>query len=87
MRFSLKRKQLCIPYFIFLILFIVLPILFIVYYAFTDTNGNFTFDALISFFTSTNKLNVLIQSLLFSVINTIICLYYVLTFKYICRSN
>ncbi len=74
MKFSLKRKNLCIPYFIFLILFIVLPILFIVYYAFTDSNGNFTFDALVSFFTSTNKLNVLIQSLLFSVINTIICL-------------
>ncbi len=74
MRFSIKRKNLCIPYFVFLILFIVLPILFIVFYAFTDTNGNFTFDALVSFFTSTNKLNVLIQSLLFSVINTIICL-------------
>ncbi len=74
MRFSLQRKQLCIPYFLFLILFVVIPILFIVFYAFTDSNGYFTFDSLISFFTSTNKINVLIQSLLFSVINTIICI-------------
>lgn len=74
MRFSLKRKNLAIPYFIFLILFVVLPILFIAYYAFTDENGFFTFDAVIGFFTSVNKLNVLIQSLLFSVINTVLCL-------------
>ncbi len=74
MRFRLQRKQLCIPYVLFLILFVIIPILFIVYYAFTDSNGYFTFDSLVSFFTSTNKLNVLIQSLLFSVINTIICL-------------
>lgn len=74
MRFSLKRKNLCIPYVLFLILFVVLPILFIIFYAFTDSNGNFSLASLISFFTSTNKINVLIQSLLFSVINTILCL-------------
>ena len=74
MKFSLQRKQLCIPYFLFLILFVVLPILFIVFYAFTDKNGYFTFNAVVEFFTSTNKINVLIQSLLFSVLNTIICL-------------
>lgn len=74
MKFRFQRKYLCIPYFLFLILFVVIPILLIVFYAFTDTNGNFTFDALVSFFSSTNKLNVLLVSLLFGVLNTIICL-------------
>ena len=74
MKFRFKRKYLCIPYFLFLILFVVIPILLIVYYAFTDGNGNFTWDALVGFFSSTKKLNVLLVSLLFGVLNTIICL-------------
>lgn len=74
MKFRFQRKYLCISYFLFLILFVVIPILLIVFYAFTDTNGNFTFDALVGFFSSTNKLNVLLVSLLFGVLNTIICL-------------
>ena len=49
MKIRFQRKYLCIPYFLFLILFIILPILFIIYYAFTDGNGNFTWDALIDF--------------------------------------
>ena len=74
MKLRFQRKYLCIPYFIFLVLFVIIPILLIVYYAFTDSNGFFTFDALVNFFSSTNKLNVLLVSLLFGVLNTVICL-------------
>lgn len=74
MRFRFQRKFLAIPYFLFLILFVVIPIIFIVYYAFTDSNGYFSLSAVVDFFTSTNKLNVLINSLLFAIITTIICL-------------
>lgn len=74
MKFRFQRKYLCIPYALFLVLFVIIPIFFIVYYAFTDGNGNFSFDSLVKFFTTTNKINVLIESLLFSTINTIICL-------------
>ena len=42
-----KRKYLSIPYVLFLICFIVIPICFIVYYAFTNKGGAFTFDNLI----------------------------------------
>jgi len=87
MRFRLQRKDLCIPYVLFLILFVIVPILFIIYYAFTDSSGNFSLDSLVLFFTSTNKLNVLIQSLLFSVINTIICLVIGYPIAYILASS
>ena len=72
MRF--KRKYLAIPYALFLILFVIIPILVIVFYAFTDSNGYFTLDSFINFFTSTNKLNILVNSLMFSIINTLVCL-------------
>lgn len=74
MRFRFQRKYLCIPFALFLVLFVILPILMIVYYAFTDVSGNFTLDSFISFFSSTAKLNVLINSLMFSILNTVICL-------------
>ena len=74
MRFRFQRKYLCIPYFLFLILFVVVPIFFIVYYAFTDGTGNFSWNVLLEFFTTTNKINVLVMSLLFSTLNTIVCL-------------
>ena len=74
MKFRFQRKYLAIPFFLFLILFVILPILFIIFYAFTDSDGFFTFDAVVDFFTSPNKLNVLELSLMFSILNTVICL-------------
>lgn len=72
--FSFKRKYLGIPYVVFLILFIIIPILLIVYYAFTDANGNFTFDALVGFFTTWTKLNVLFISVFVALQTTLLCL-------------
>ena len=75
---SFKRKYLSIPYFIFLLLFVIVPILIILVYAFTKTNelGQlvFSFDSLVEFFSSTTKLNVLVVSLFIGIINTILCL-------------
>ena len=39
MKLKISRKQLCIPYALFLAVFVLLPILIIVYYAFTDSKG------------------------------------------------
>jgi len=75
---SFKRKYLAIPYFVFLVLFILIPILIILVYAFskTDDLGNltFSFDALVEFFSSTTKLNVLVVSLFIGIVNTLLCL-------------
>lgn len=69
-----KRKHLVIPYSLFLLLFVIVPILLIVYYAFTDINGNFSFASFISFFSSTAKLEVLLTSFFIGLLNTALCL-------------
>ena len=62
MKLRFNRKQLCIPYAAFLILFVIVPLLVIIYYAFTNGEGKFTFDNLVSFFSSTNTIGTLIYS-------------------------
>lgn len=74
MKIKITRKNLAIPYFIFLLLFILIPILIIIYYAFTNEAGYFSFDSLVSFFSNYTKLNVLLVSILIGLLNTIICL-------------
>ncbi len=74
MRYKTFRKSLALPFWLFLILFVLIPILFIVFYAFTDSDGYFTLQAFTSFFTSTVKLNVLLVSLLVGLFNTFLCL-------------
>ena len=59
---SFKRKYLCIPYSVFLILFIIVPVIIIVCYSFTDSNGWFSFQSFIDFFTTWSKINCLIVS-------------------------
>ena len=81
LRFS--RKMLAIPYALFLICFVVLPLLIIVYYAFTD-NGSFTLnnfkeffsgngDGVKGFLTSANFKTIL-RSLLIAFLSTLACL-------------
>lgn len=67
-------KSLSLPFVLFLFLFVLIPILFIVYYAFTDADGNFTGQAFVDFFTNTVKLNVLLLSVLIGLLNTFLCL-------------
>ena len=73
-RLRFSRKHLMIPYALFLLLFVVLPIILIVYYAFTNGGGHFSFANLTKFFTDSTKLNVLFVSLLIGFANTFLCL-------------
>ena len=81
--FALQRKYLAIPYIIFLLLFIIAPILIIVFYAFSkeiidpETGARtikISGEAFINFFTDQSKINVLGVSLFIALITTIICL-------------
>ena len=80
--FRFKRSYLSFPYALFLALFVLVPIVIIVIYAFSETvyapdgteSLTFSFHALISFFTSATKVNVLVVSLFLGLLNTIVCL-------------
>ena len=69
-----RRKHLSIPYLLFLICFVVVPIFFIVYYAFTNKGGHFSFDNLVKFAQDSTNINVLLISFVYAIFNTIICL-------------
>ncbi len=72
--FSFSRKQLCIPYGVFLALFVVFPLLLIVYNAFTDSDGGFTFQNFVRFFSDSTTITNLLMSLLIAFVTTVVCL-------------
>lgn len=69
-----SRKNLCIPYGIFLALFVVLPLILIFYYAFTSKTGAFSFANFIDFFTNPTSISTLFISLIIGAITTFLCL-------------
>ena len=71
MRFS--RKQLGIPYAVFLVCFVIAPLLVVLYYAFTNGEGRFTLQNFVNFFTSPNTIGTLCYSLMVAVVVTICC--------------
>ena len=88
MKLRFNRKQLCIPYAAFLILFVIAPLFVILYYAFTNGEGQFTFDNLVSFFSSTNTIGTLIYSFALAITTTAVCLVIAYPTAYIlARSN
>ena len=68
------RGSLCIPYFVFMALFVVLPLALIVYYAFTDEHGMFSLANWATVFTTRKNWEVIGQTVIISAISTIICL-------------
>lgn len=70
----LSRKQLGIPYGIFLLLFVAAPLLVLIYYAFTNGQGQFTVSNLCNFFTDPNTLGILCYSFALAFVVTMVCL-------------
>ena len=75
------------PYSVWAVLFIVVPLLFVAYYAFTDQNFHFTFGNISRFFTATSVVDngettrevhtylvIFMRSLKLAVISTAVCL-------------
>lgn len=69
-----SRQAWAWPYVLFLVVLVVLPLLLIGVYAFTDTAGHFTVQNFITFFTKQEAVNVFIYSLAIALITTLICL-------------
>ena len=75
------------PYSVWALLFIIVPLIFVAYYAFTDNNYQFTTENLSRFFTATSQVSdgeemkevhtyllIFVRSLKLAVISTLICL-------------
>ena len=73
-KISFSRKSLGIPYTLFLVLFVVAPLLVLIYYAFTNGQGQFTFANLVGFFTNPNTLGTLFYSVAVAATTTAVCL-------------
>ncbi|MBS1418625.1 MAG: ABC transporter permease [Oscillospiraceae bacterium] len=86
-RGSLVQRLTLAPYSLWALLFILVPLIFVAYYAFTDSDFNFTFDNISRFFTATSSINdggmekevhtyllIFARSLKLAVISTFICL-------------
>lgn len=73
-KFGFSRKQLCIPYAAFLLLFVIAPLVIVIYYAFTNATGQFTIDNFINFFSDENTIGTLVYSALLSLTTTMVCL-------------
>ena len=69
-----KRSNWAIPYFIFLVLFVALPLLLVAMYAFQDNYGHFTFANISRMFTDTDAMSTVGVSLEVALENTLICL-------------
>lgn len=81
-------RMLLTPYSLWSVIFIIVPLLFIAYYAFTDNNFNFTLENITRFFTATSQLTaadgtvtevrtylmIFMRSLKLAIISTVICL-------------
>ena len=67
------RSVFMIPYVLWMLLFVVFPLLLIVYYSFRDLDGNFTFENYRIFFSSTYVVMTL-YSFLYAFLITLICL-------------
>ena len=70
----IKRSHWSIPYFIFMVLFVVMPMLLVLVYAFQSSQGGFTFANIARFFTDRDAIATFGVSIEIAIENTLICL-------------
>ena len=65
------EKAAAVPHIVWIIMFIAAPLLFVIYFAFTDANGGFTFSNILNL---SNYGEIFLRSVLFAFIATVVCL-------------
>ena len=70
---SFMQKAAAAPHVVWSVLFIIAPLIFVVYYAFTDSKGSFTLSNIGELFQA-SYLEVFLRSLCFAFLATVICL-------------
>ena len=89
----MKRSNWSFPYFIFLLIFVVLPLVLIFLYAFQDAEGNFTLKNFAKFISSPEAANTFVYSIGVAIVTTVICILlgypaaYILSNAELCRSK
>ena len=89
----MKRSNWSIPYLIFLIIFVVLPLVLIFLYAFQDAEGNFTMANFAKFISSPEAANTFVYSIGVAIVTTVLCILlgypaaYILSNTELCRSK
>ena len=73
-RFKLTKRVFSYPYVLFMLLFVVIPLVMILVNAFLDADNTLTLENFKDFFTDKSSLIILANSLLVGVITTAICL-------------
>lgn len=86
LNFKMTRKQFAIPYIIFLVLFVVFPLILVLVYAFFDENGGFTLSNFAVIF-SDGTIQVFLKSFLIAVITTGVCFLIGYPIAYICSQK
>lgn len=66
-----KLRFLAAPYLVWMVVFIVVPLLMVAYFAFTDKDGNFTLENVAS---AGQYTNIFVRSIWLAIIATVICL-------------
>ena len=69
-----KRSNWSLPYLVFLIFFVVLPLLLVAVYAFQDAGGRFTFSNITRFFSDGDALSTFAVSIEIAIEITLICI-------------
>ena len=69
-----SRRTWAWPYVAFLAMFVVLPLILVGVYAFTDIEGHFTLRNFAKFFSHSEAIQTFLYSLMIAVFNTAICL-------------
>ena len=69
-----SRRQMGIPYGVFLAFFVAAPLIVLFYYAFTNGSGQFTLNNLKNFFVDPNTMGTLCYSIVLAVTVTLVCL-------------
>ena len=70
----MRRRNWTIPYALFLAVFVVTPLLLIVYYAFTDAEGAFSLANFRKFMVHPEAVNTFVYSIGIAIITTLACL-------------
>ena len=73
-KISFKRKHLSIPYFVFLVCFVLIPLLLIFYYALSNEDGTLSLQNFVKFFSNKDKIGLLSISIIIGALNTVLCI-------------